>query len=156
MTTDRGRHSLSLWGPWLGRVALMPPILERSQDRGVLILFKCFLGPLAIEYLSQNILLIKSFNILLTTLRSKLTPLPLQHTSTLQPSFSSKIPKTSPFLIPHSQKLLCPLSPFLSSFSIFGQESFIKLGLMFGLFGSSMRKWFLDFLKGSWREIICG
>lgn len=45
----RGRHSLSLWGPWLGLVALMPPILDRSQDLGVLILFKCFLGPLAMN-----------------------------------------------------------------------------------------------------------
>ena len=59
---ERGRHSLSLWGPWLGLVALIPPILERSQDLGVLILLRCFLGPLAIEYLSKNILLIKSFN----------------------------------------------------------------------------------------------
>ena len=58
MMIERGRHSLSLWGPWLGRVALIPPILERSHDRGVLILLRCFLGPLAIEYLSKNILLI--------------------------------------------------------------------------------------------------
>ena len=50
-TMERGRHSLSLWGPWLGLVALMPPILESSHERGVFILLRCFLGPLAIEYL---------------------------------------------------------------------------------------------------------
>jgi hypothetical protein len=32
----------------------MPPILERSHELGVLILLRCFLGPLAIEYLSKN------------------------------------------------------------------------------------------------------
>ena len=49
MMMERGKHSLSLWGPWLGLVALMPPILDNNQDLGVLILFKCFLGPLAID-----------------------------------------------------------------------------------------------------------
>jgi len=32
----------------------MPPILDSNQDLGVLILLRCFLGPLAIEYLLEK------------------------------------------------------------------------------------------------------
>jgi hypothetical protein len=73
---ERGRHSLNLWGPWLGLVALMPPILESIHDLGVLILLRCFLGPLAIEYLLKNNLIIKSFNTLISNILS-LKPIPL-------------------------------------------------------------------------------
>ena len=40
-------HSLSLWGPWEGLVAQVPPNLLNIHDLGVAILFICFLGPLA-------------------------------------------------------------------------------------------------------------
>jgi hypothetical protein len=51
MMIESGRHSLNLCGPWLGLVAYVPSILDKSQDFGVLIFFKCFLGPLAINNL---------------------------------------------------------------------------------------------------------
>jgi hypothetical protein len=49
MMIDNGRQSLSLCGPWLGLTEYTPPILESNQDLGVLILLRCFLGPLAIS-----------------------------------------------------------------------------------------------------------
>lgn len=45
---ESGRQSLNLCGPWLGLTVKIPPILDSSQDLGVLILLRCFLGPLAI------------------------------------------------------------------------------------------------------------
>ena len=51
MMIERGRHYLNLCGPWLGLVAYVPSIFDKSQDFGVLIFLRCFLGPLAINNL---------------------------------------------------------------------------------------------------------
>ena len=51
----KGTHSLSLWGPWDGFVAQIPPTLDNNQCFGALILFKCFLGPLcALKKFKKN------------------------------------------------------------------------------------------------------
>jgi|LakMenE18May11ns_1017448.scaffolds.fasta_scaffold8406026_1 hypothetical protein len=49
---DKGRHSRSLWGPYDGLVAHLPPNLLNIHECGVVILFICFLGPLAIIFFS--------------------------------------------------------------------------------------------------------
>ena len=49
---DKGIDSLNLWGPYEGLVAQIPPNLDNIHDLGAAILFKCFLGPLAIFYLT--------------------------------------------------------------------------------------------------------